>query len=72
MSFYQSALGDRLEYELTINDYSRVITVTVDAYASSDVANICFEYDMVTQPELAPEWSTTSIGADLQSYTTGS
>ena len=34
MPFYQSALGDRLEYELTFNDYSRVIQATgdVDAY----------------------------------------
>ena len=27
MPFYQSALGNRLEYELTFNDYSRVILV---------------------------------------------
>lgn len=51
MPFYQSALGDRLEYELTFNDYSRVIQATADA--SYDIENISLEYDMVTQPELA-------------------
>ena len=51
--FYQSALGDRLEYELTFNDYSRVIQATGDADASYDIENISLEYDMVTQPELA-------------------
>ena len=53
MPFYQSALGDRLEYELTFNDYSRVIQATGDANASYDIENISLEYDMVTQPELA-------------------
>jgi hypothetical protein len=57
MPFYQSALGDRLEYELTFNDYSRVIRVTGDAAVaqatSYSVENISLEFDMVTQPELA-------------------
>ena len=53
MPFYQSALGDRLEYELTFNDYSRVIWATGDADASYRVENLSLEYDMVTQPELA-------------------
>ncbi|MEW8689305.1 MAG: hypothetical protein AB2556_26075 [Candidatus Thiodiazotropha sp.] len=39
MPFYQSALGDRLEYE-TFNDYSRVIHATGDADASYDTENI--------------------------------
>ena len=51
--FYQSALGDRLEYELTFNDYSRVIKATGDAAASYDINNISLEYEMITQPELA-------------------
>ena len=34
MPFYQSALGDRLKYELTFNDYSRVIQATGDVDAS--------------------------------------
>ena len=53
MPFYQSMLGDRLEYELTFNDYSRVIRATGDADASYDIENISLEYEIVTQPELA-------------------
>lgn len=53
MPFYQSALGDRLEYELTFNDYSRVVQGTGDTNASYAIENISLEYDMVTQPDLA-------------------
>ena len=53
MPFYQSALGDRLEYELTFNDYSRVIRATGDTDASYDIENISLEYELVTHPELA-------------------
>ena len=53
MPFYQSVLGDRLEYEFTFNDYNRVIWATRDTDASYDIENISLEYDMVTQPELA-------------------
>ena len=53
MPFYQSALGDRLEYELTFNDYSRVVVCTGDADASYTIDNISLEFDMVTDPELA-------------------
>ena len=53
MPFYQSALGDRLEYELTFNDYSRVIQAAGDANASYHIGGISLEYDMVTLPELA-------------------
>ena len=52
MPFYQSALGDRLEYELTFNDYSRAIRATGDADVSYDIAHISLEYEIVT-PELA-------------------
>ena len=53
MPFYQSALGDRLEYELTFNDYSRVVVATGNAAASYSIENIALEFDMVTQPDLA-------------------
>ena len=53
MPFYQSALGDRLEYELPLNDYSRVIQAAGDANASYHIGGISLEYDMVTLPELA-------------------
>ena len=52
MPFYQSALGDRFEYELTFNDYSRMVRATGDTYASYDIENISLEYEMVTHPEL--------------------
>ena len=51
--FYQSALGNRLEYELTFKDYSRVIHETGDADASYHIGGISLEYDMVILPELA-------------------
>jgi len=57
MPFYQSALGDRLEYELTFNDYSKVIKATGEAAVLAatkyTIDNICLEYDMVTQQDLA-------------------
>ena len=53
MPFYQSALGDRLEYELTFNDYSSVIQAAGDANASYHIGGISLEYEMVTLPELA-------------------
>ena len=53
MPLYQSALGDRLEYELTFNDYSRVIQATGDVDASYHIGGISLEYDMITLPELA-------------------
>ena len=53
MPFYQRALGDQLEYELTFYDYSRVIEATGNADASYHVGDISLEYDIVTLPELA-------------------
>ena len=53
MPFYHSALGDRLEYELMFNDYSRVVQATGDVDASYHIGGISLEYDMVTLPELA-------------------
>ncbi|KAI0213766.1 hypothetical protein LSAT2_001158, partial [Lamellibrachia satsuma] len=51
--FYQRALGDCLEYELTFNDYSRVFKTTDITAASYTIENISLEYDMITQLELA-------------------
>ena len=52
MPFYQSGLTDRLSFELTFNDYGRVITST-NNQASYTIANIALEYDVVTHKELA-------------------
>ena len=52
MPFYQAGLGDRLEYELTFNDYNKVISST-DVDASYTIKNICLEFDTVSDTELA-------------------
>ena len=52
MPFYQAGLGDRLEYELTFNDYDKVIKSS-DADSSYEVKNICLEFDKVTDTELS-------------------
>ena len=61
MPFYQSALGDRLEYELTFNDYSRVIRSS-DPAASYTIDNIALEYDTVTEPNLTRMISSQYAG----------
>ena len=52
--YYQVGLGNRLCYEITFNEYNRVIQSTV---ASSDakykIKDISLEYEIVTQPTLA-------------------
>jgi hypothetical protein len=53
MPYYQSGLGDRLEYELTFNEYSRVIIATGDPNANYEINNISLEFDMVTETNLA-------------------
>lgn len=53
MPFFQSAFGDRLEYELTFNDYGRVVRATGDAAAKFSIEGICLEFEMVTNRELA-------------------
>ena len=47
MPFFQSAFGDRLEYDLTFNDYSRVIEATGDSKASYIIENLSLEFDIV-------------------------
>ena len=52
MPFYQSAVEDRVEYELTFNGYGRAIKAVAEKKSSYKIENICLEYDIVTQPEL--------------------
>ena len=54
--FHQSSLGDRLEYELTFNSYSRVIQASEDS--TYKIENISLEFDMITAPDLAQRIST--------------
>ena len=54
LPYYQEGLGNRLCYEITFNNYNRVIK---SAVASSDakyeISNISLEHEIVTQPTLA-------------------
>jgi len=50
--FYQAGLNDRLSFEITFNDYGRVIMLT-DLTASYEITNISLEFDVVTNPDLA-------------------
>ena len=52
MPFYQAGLGDRLSYELTFNNYSRVL-LSSDTDCKYTISGISLEYEMVTHPELA-------------------
>ena len=52
--YYQGGLGNRLCYEITFNDYNRVINSSVAAPdARYEISNISLEYEIVTQPTLA-------------------
>ena len=54
--YYQAGLGNRLCYEITLNDYSRVIKSTVSSPKVPDakckITDISLEYEIVTQPNL--------------------
>ena len=54
--YYQAGLGNRLCYELTFNDYSRVIKSRVSSPkvpdAKYEITDISLEYEIATQPDL--------------------
>ena len=54
--YYQAGLGNRLCYELTFNDYNRVIKSTVSPKvpdAKYKITDISLEYEIATQLDLA-------------------
>ena len=55
--YYQALLGNRLCYELTFNDYNRVIRSGVSSPEVPDakykIIDITLEYEITTQPDLA-------------------
>ena len=55
--YYQAGLGNRLCYELTFNDYNRVIKSVVSSPKVPDakykITDISLEYEIATQPDLA-------------------
>ena len=62
--YYQAGLRNRLCYELTFNDYNRVIKSAVSLKIPDPkykITDISLEYEMVTQPDLA-----RSIGSEYQ------
>ena len=62
MPYYQSGLGNRLCYEITLNDYGRVIQSTeATADATYKVTDIALEYEIVTQQNL-----TSCIATEYQ------
>ena len=53
--YYQAGLGNRLYYELTFNDYNRVIKSAVSPKvpdAKYKITDISLEYEIATQPDL--------------------
>ena len=54
--YYQAGLGNRLCYELTFNDYNRVIKSRVSSTKVPDakykITDISLEYEIATQPDL--------------------
>ena len=57
--YYQAGLGNRLCYEITFNDYNRVINSAVASPdAEYEISNISLEYEIVTQPTLARSIAT--------------
>ena len=64
-AYYQAGLGNRLCYELTFNDYNRVIKSAASPKvpdAKHKITDISLEYEITTQPDLARSIrSNTSI-----------
>ena len=51
--YYQGGLGNRLSYEITFNDYNRVIKSAVASPdAKYEISNISLEYEIVTNSTL--------------------
>ena len=54
LPYYQEGLGNRLCYEITFNNYNRVIKSAVASPdAKYEISNISLEHEIVTQPTLA-------------------
>ena len=52
--YYQAGLRNRLCYEITFNDYNKVINSSVAAPdAKYKITDISLAYEIVTQPDLA-------------------
>ena len=59
LPYYQAGLGNRLCYEITSNDYNRVIKSTVSSTdAKYKITDISLEYEIVTNSTLARSIAT--------------
>ena len=53
IAYCQSGLGNKLCYEITVNDYNQVILSTgLKRDSSHKILDISLEYEIVTQPDL--------------------
>ena len=52
LCYYQSGLGNRVCYEITFNDYGKVI-IAATPDAKYEIKDIALEYEIVAQPNLA-------------------
>ena len=55
MPFFQNEFKDRLSYELTFNDYSKVVVASGNAANNTNytISDIHLEFETITSPELA-------------------
>ena len=54
MPFFQTELKDCLSYELTFNNYGKVVVSTYNT-ASYTISDIHLEFEVITSPELAQQ-----------------
>ena len=67
MPFFQSELQDRLSYELTFNNYGKVV-VSTDDTASYTISDIHLEFEVITSPELAQQLRVKQSGKHTVLY----
>ena len=61
MPYYQAVLGNKLCYEVTFNDYGKVINATgkaVNPDAKYEMKGITLEYEIFTQPDITHRITT--------------
>ena len=69
MTYYQAGLGNILWYEITFNDYEKVIVASGQVSTSDamyKITDIVLEYEIVAQPDLASRISTEYQNMALQ------
>ena len=67
MPFFQSEFHDRLSYELTFNNYGKVV-VSTDNTASYTISDINLEFEVITSPKLAHQLRIKQSGKHTVLY----